>query len=139
MSRSWTREELQAASNYMKQHGTMGYEEFCAALAAGIFDEESEKPKAEIDPSDAMLALAYSGVKAEVNGTAEMTLDEINAEINAVRNERMDRKSASIEGENPAITAMKQLQNAMEGEAEKAGLRTEEDINRLVGSIRHEE
>ena len=34
MSRDWTREELNAASEMMKQNGHMGFEEFCHALAA---------------------------------------------------------------------------------------------------------
>ena len=33
MSRDWTREELNAASEMMKQNGHMGFEEFCHALA----------------------------------------------------------------------------------------------------------
>ena len=33
MSRDWTREELNAASEMMKQNGQMGFEEFCHALA----------------------------------------------------------------------------------------------------------
>lgn len=33
MSRDWTKEELNAASELMKQNGHMGFEEFCQALA----------------------------------------------------------------------------------------------------------
>lgn len=32
MSRDWTSEELRTVSEYMKQHGHMGYEEFVAEL-----------------------------------------------------------------------------------------------------------
>lgn len=32
MSRSWTPDELRTASKWMKEHGFMGYEEFCDAL-----------------------------------------------------------------------------------------------------------
>lgn len=32
MSRDWTREELNAASEMMKQNGHMGFEEFCRAI-----------------------------------------------------------------------------------------------------------
>jgi len=39
---------------------------------------------------------------------------------------------------NPNIYAMRTLQQAMEGEAEKAGLTTEEDIIRLCREIRAE-
>ena len=32
MSRDWTKEELNAASEMMKQNGHMGFEEFCQAI-----------------------------------------------------------------------------------------------------------
>lgn len=37
MSRSWTPEELEVASNTMKASGYMSYEEFCEALDNGYF------------------------------------------------------------------------------------------------------
>lgn len=37
MSKDWTPEELEAASQMMKAAGYMGYEEFCAALDNGYF------------------------------------------------------------------------------------------------------
>lgn len=37
MSRSWTPEELETASNAMKASGYMSYEEFCEALDNGYF------------------------------------------------------------------------------------------------------
>lgn len=33
MSRSWTKEELQIVSDWMKEHGHMSYDEFCQYLA----------------------------------------------------------------------------------------------------------
>jgi hypothetical protein len=38
-----------------------------------------------------------------------------------------------------ALKALEELQEQMRGEAEKAGLRTEEDVIRLVKEIRHED
>ena len=38
-----------------------------------------------------------------------------------------------------ALKALVELQEQMRGEAEKAGLRTEEDVIRLVKEIRHED
>lgn len=38
-----------------------------------------------------------------------------------------------------ALKALEELQEQMSGEAEKAGLRTEEDVIRLVKEIRHED
>lgn len=32
MSRSWTKEELEIVSDWMKEHGHMGYDEFCKYL-----------------------------------------------------------------------------------------------------------
>jgi len=40
---------------------------------------------------------------------------------------------------NSAVYALKMLQAAMEGEAEKAGLRSEEDVAELVMAMRSEE
>lgn len=41
--------------------------------------------------------------------------------------------------ENSAIRAMKMLQKAMEGEAERAGLRSDEDVVQLIAEMRTEE
>ena len=46
----------------------------------------------ELDP--AILAMREIQAEAARNGTSEMTLDEINAEIEAVRQERLARKQA---------------------------------------------
>ena len=51
-----------------------------------------------------------------------------------------DRVTLICDGEqvvimNAAVYAMKMLQNGMQGEAEKTGLTTEEDINALVSDI----
>lgn len=40
---------------------------------------------------------------------------------------------------NSAVYAMKMLQSSMEGEAKKAGLRSDEDVVALVGKMRSEE
>jgi AbrB family looped-hinge helix DNA binding protein len=40
---------------------------------------------------------------------------------------------------NSAVYAMKMLQRAMEGEAEKAGLRSETDVDNLISEMRAEE
>ncbi len=37
MSKDWTQDELQAASQIMKASGNMSYEEFCEALDNGYF------------------------------------------------------------------------------------------------------
>ena len=37
MSKDWTQDELQAASQIMKASGHMSYEEFCEALDNGYF------------------------------------------------------------------------------------------------------
>lgn len=138
MSRDWTQKELKRASEYMKSHGELSYEEFCKALASEEFGDASVQQHKELDPTDGLLAMAYSSVVAEANGTADMTLDEINAEINLVRGEHVARRSTINEVENPAVAAMNQLQKAMEGEAEKAGLATEEAIESFVKEIRDE-
>lgn len=39
---------------------------------------------------------------------------------------------------NSAVYAMRMLNSGMRGEAEKAGLKTEEDIDRLISEIRSE-
>lgn len=39
MSKDWTKEQLEAASQHMKAHGQMSYEEVCEVLA----DEETKK------------------------------------------------------------------------------------------------
>lgn len=50
MSRDWTREELNAASEMMKQNGHMGFEEFCHALAQKqpVRFELSERSRKEL-------------------------------------------------------------------------------------------
>ena len=50
MSRDWTREELNAASEMMKQNGHMGFEEFCHALAQNqpVRFELSERSRKEL-------------------------------------------------------------------------------------------
>lgn len=40
---------------------------------------------------------------------------------------------------NSAVYAMKMLQTAMEGEAEKAGLKSDEDVAAMIGDMRAEE
>jgi len=40
---------------------------------------------------------------------------------------------------NSAVYAMKMLQTAMAGEAEKAGLQSEEDVAAMIAAMRHEE
>lgn len=40
MSRDWTPEELEAASQMMKAAGYMSFEEFCEAMDNGYFTEE---------------------------------------------------------------------------------------------------
>lgn len=39
MSKDWTKEQLETASQYMKEHGQMSYEEVCEILA----DEETKR------------------------------------------------------------------------------------------------
>lgn len=39
MSKDWTKEQLEAASQHMKKHGQMSYEEVCEILA----DEETKR------------------------------------------------------------------------------------------------
>lgn len=48
--------------------------------------------------------------------------------------ENMDEAAKAM-----ALKALEELQEQMSGEAEKAGLRTEEDVIRLVKEIRHED
>lgn len=48
--------------------------------------------------------------------------------------ENMDEAAKAM-----ALKALEELQEQMRGEAEKAGLQTEEDIIRLVKEIRHED
>jgi spore maturation protein SpmA len=48
--------------------------------------------------------------------------------------ENMDEAAKAM-----ALKAMEELQEQMRGEAEKAGLRTEEDVIRLVKEIRYED
>ena len=49
------------------------------------------------------------------------------------------RKDDQVIMMNSAVYAMKMLQTAMEGEAEKAGLRSDEDVVDLVKKMRSEE
>ena len=48
--------------------------------------------------------------------------------------ENMDEAAKAM-----ALKALEELQEQMRGEAEKAGLRTEEDVIQLVKEIRHED
>lgn len=48
--------------------------------------------------------------------------------------ENMDEAAKAM-----ALKALEELQEQMRGEAEKSGLRTEEDVIRLVKEIRHED
>lgn len=48
--------------------------------------------------------------------------------------ENMDEAAKAM-----ALKALEELQEQMRGEAEKAGLRTEEDVIRLVKEIRYED
>lgn len=49
MSKSWTPEELAAASAAMKAEGNMSYEEFCAALEH-TSDNGTSSPSSELQP-----------------------------------------------------------------------------------------
>ena len=40
---------------------------------------------------------------------------------------------------NPAVFALKEFQKAMEGEAEKAGLRSDDDVTQLIMQMRRED
>lgn len=48
------------------------------------------------------------------------------------------RQSGQIVMMNPAVYAMKNLQEAMKGEAEKSGLGSPQDVDRLVDAMRSE-
>ena len=80
----------------------------------------------EITRESALEALEQIRKEAQKNGTSDMTLDEINAEIAEVRKART--------GEN----AMKNLQEAMSGAAEEAGLKSEENVAEMVKELRSE-
>ena len=49
------------------------------------------------------------------------------------------RKDDQVIMMNSAVYAMKMLQTAMEGEAEKAGLKSEEDVTTMIAAMRDEE
>ena len=49
------------------------------------------------------------------------------------------RKDDQVIMMNSAVYAMKMLQTAMEGEAEKAGLKSEEDVTAMIAAMRNEE
>ena len=54
-----------------------------------------------------------------------------------------DRVSFVVDGDdvrivNAAVFAMKMLQKGLEGQAQKLGLESEEDVNNLMKEIRHE-
>lgn len=51
-------------------------------------------PKSPVVESRAIRAMKQLSEEAEENGTADMSLDEINAEIEAVRAERRERKGS---------------------------------------------
>ena len=80
----------------------------------------------EITRESALEALEQIRKEAQKNGTSDMTLDEINAEIAEVRKNRASEK------------AMKNLQEAMSGAAEEAGLKSEEDVVMMVKELRSE-
>ena len=83
-----------------------------------------EKNRKEITRESALEALEPIRKEAQKNGTSDMTLDEINAEIAEVRKARAGEK------------AMKNLQEAMSGAAEEAGLKSEEDVVDMVKELR---
>lgn len=80
----------------------------------------------EITRESALEALEQIRKEAQKNGTSDMTLEEINAEIAEVRKARAGEK------------AMKNLQEAMSGAAEEAGLKSEEDVVDMVKELRSE-
>ena len=49
------------------------------------------------------------------------------------------RKDDQVIMMNAAIYAMKMLQTAMEGEAEKAGLKSDEDVSAMIAEMRAED
>ena len=49
MSKDWTQDELQAASQIMKASGHMSYEEFCEALDNGYFADVGKSVDREED------------------------------------------------------------------------------------------
>jgi len=49
------------------------------------------------------------------------------------------RKDDQVIMMNAAIYAMKMLQTAMEGEAEKAGIRSDEDVSAMIAEMRAED
>lgn len=77
----------------------------------------------EITRESALEALEQIRKEAQKNGTSDMTLDEINAEIDEVRKAMVGEK------------AMKNLQEAMSGAAEEAGLKSEDDVVDMVKGL----
>ena len=55
-----------------------------------------------VETNPAILAIRRIQAEAVKNGTSEMTLDEINAEIDAVRQERLARKREQTQQDNSA-------------------------------------
>ena len=49
------------------------------------------------------------------------------------------RKGDQVIMMNAAVYAMKMLQTAMEGEAEKAGIRSDEDVTAIIAEMRDED
>lgn len=87
-----------------------------------------------------MLAKAFID-NAKVMSKGQITIPKDVRTVLGVSNG--DRVTFVVEGNNvrivnSAIYAMQMLQDAMEGEAEKAGLNTEEDIMALVKEVRAE-
>ena len=65
------------------------------------FSMQPPKDK-NIETNPAILAIRRIQAEAVRNGTSEMTLDEINAEIDAVRQERLARKREQTQQDNSA-------------------------------------
>jgi AbrB family looped-hinge helix DNA binding protein len=87
-----------------------------------------------------MLATAFVD-NAKVMSKGQVTIPKDVREVLGVSNG--DRVTFIVEGSsvrivNSAVYAMQMLQNEMKGEAEQAGLDSEEDIMALVNDIRNE-
>lgn len=80
----------------------------------------------EITRESALEALEQIRKEAQKNGTSDMMLNEINAEIAEVRKAMVGEK------------AMENLQEAMSGAAEEAGLKSEENVVVMVKELRSE-
>ena len=96
MSRDWTREELNAASEMMKQNSHMGFEEFCQALAQNqpVSFELAERSRKELvkDISEILgekaeymrmptCAYRIGGYTIAKDGTLTWGADETDAEV----------------------------------------------------------